>query len=149
MNREEFEPRMKTAKADLSRLETQAVESKQRQTQHADLKHAIGQFKTFADQLRDGLDQADWSTRREIIRTLVKAVRIDREQVKITYKIDLRPFVDGPGRGRPVQHCRRFAAILPGYEESNFNSRPMPVVCIRFGIPSDWLMPPAEIWTAA
>ena len=114
ISKEEFTPRMRTAKTDLARLEAQAAESAQRQSQLADLKQTIGQFKNFSDRLHDGLDHADWNTRREVIRTLVKSVQIASDQVKITYRIDLRPFADGPSGGRPVQHCRRFAMNPPG-----------------------------------
>jgi site-specific DNA recombinase len=114
VTKDEFEPRMQTAKARLARLESEAIERAQRKSQCAELKHAIGQLQNFSDRLRDGLDNADWTTRREIIRTLVKAVKIERDTVRIVYRINPRPFANGPERGRCVQHCRRFAVTPPG-----------------------------------
>jgi site-specific DNA recombinase len=116
VTKDEFEPRMRTAQIRLARLESQSVETAQRESQRAELKHAIGQLNDFAEQLRNGLDHADWTSRQEIIRTLVKAVKIESDNVRITYRINLRPFADGPARGRSVQHCRRFAATPSGVE---------------------------------
>jgi len=114
VSRDEFEPRMRTEKTRLARLETQAAEKERRQSERAELKHVVGQLGDFAEQLRSGLANADWSARREIMRTLVKAVAIGRDDVKITYRISPRPFADGPARGRNVQHCRRFAGTPAG-----------------------------------
>jgi site-specific DNA recombinase len=116
LTKDEFEPRLRTAKARLARLESQSVETAQRQSQRAELKHVIGQLNDFAEQLRNGLNQADWTSRREIIRILVKTVKIESDNVRITYRINPRPFADGPARGRSVQHCRRFAATPAGVE---------------------------------
>jgi site-specific DNA recombinase len=121
VTKDEFEPRMRTAKTRLARLESQSVETAQRESQRAELKHVIGQLNDFAEQLRGGLTHADWTSRREIIRTLVKAVKIESDNVRITYRINPRPFADGPVRGRSVQHCRRFATTPPGS-----NGRPAP-----------------------
>ena len=43
----------------------------------------IGQLETFAAQVRQGLEAADWSTCRELIRALVKRVDIEPSQVKV------------------------------------------------------------------
>lgn len=114
VTKDEFEPRMRTAKARLVRLEAQAAERAERESHHAELKHVIGRFNDFSRQIRRGLEHADWATRQEIIRTLVKTVKIERDDVRIIYRINPRPFANGPDRGRRVQHCRRSAENPPG-----------------------------------
>jgi site-specific DNA recombinase len=38
-----------------------------------------------------GLQEADWSPRREIIRALVKRVEIDQEQVRVVFRVPPPP----------------------------------------------------------
>jgi site-specific DNA recombinase len=114
VSKEEFEPRMRREKMRLARLESQATETARRQSQRGQLKHVIGQLNDFVEKLRDGLAHADWTTRREIIRTLVKAVTIGADDVKITYRISPSPCSDGPARGPNRQHCRRFERLAGG-----------------------------------
>jgi hypothetical protein len=48
----------------------------------------------LAAQVEQGLDHADWSTRRQIIRALVKRVEIGAETVSIVYRVAPVPFVE-------------------------------------------------------
>jgi hypothetical protein len=59
--------------------------------------------------VQQGLETADWLTRREIIRTLVGRVEIDHTQVKVVFRVPPVPFVVSPDsldRG-VLQLCRR------------------------------------------
>jgi len=47
----------------------------------------------------EGLEQADWATRREIIRALVKRIEVGPEAVWVVYRIGAGPFVEGPDGG--------------------------------------------------
>ena len=53
-----------------------------------------------------GLEEADWCTRREIIRALVKQIEVSDEQVRIVYRVNTVPFVEAP-KGGVSQGCRR------------------------------------------
>src|ERR1022692_4317215 len=53
-----------------------------------------------------GLEEADWATRREIIRALVKQVEVSDEQVRVVYRVNTVPFVRAP-LGGVAQDCRR------------------------------------------
>ena len=64
----------------------------------------IGRIQEFANLVKDGLDRADWSTRREIIRALVKKVEVDEKQVNVVYRVSPCPFERGPERGN-MQYC--------------------------------------------
>jgi site-specific DNA recombinase len=116
LTKDEFDPRMRTAKTRLAQMEARSTETVHRKSQRAELQHAIGQFNNFAEQLSKGLNQADWTTRREIIRTMVKAVKIENDDVRITYRVNPRPFENGPNRGRSMQHCRRFTMTPAGVQ---------------------------------
>ena len=105
LDKNEFEPRVRQARERLARLQQEAAAASDRATQRAELRLILSQLDTFAQQVRDGLDQADWDTRREIIRSLVKSIKIETEQIRITYRITPRPFDGGPGWGPFRQHC--------------------------------------------
>jgi len=106
LERSEFEPRLRRAKDRLARLEAEAQAQAERETEEQQLRLVIGRLQEFAEKLKTGLQEADWTTRREIIRALVKRVEIDKEDMRIVYKVSPGPFADGPERGI-MQHCWR------------------------------------------
>jgi site-specific DNA recombinase len=113
LTKEEFEPRLKSAKERLARLQEQAKALAEEASLEAELKLVVGKLDEFAAQVKDGLGKQDWLGRREIIRTLVKRVEVEENQVNVVFRVGSRPFVWGPGRG-PLQHCWRgdFAAAV-------------------------------------
>ena len=64
----------------------------------------------FAQRVNEGLGEADWRTRREVIRALVKRVEIDESEVRVVYKVRPCPFAEGPDRGLFQDRVRRSAA---------------------------------------
>jgi site-specific DNA recombinase len=117
VDKSEFEPRIRAFRDRLSRLEDEAKQQAELEVQERDLRLVIGHLKEFATRVREGLAEADWSTRREIIRTMVKRVEVDERDVLIVYRVSLRPFADGPERGSlpdcwrgddPSLGCARF-----------------------------------------
>jgi site-specific DNA recombinase len=107
LDKSEFEPRVRQAKKGLARLQQEAAAACDRAAQRAELRLVLSNLDTFADQVRHRLDRADWNTRREIIVSLVKSIKIETEQIRITYRINPRPFDGGPTRGHFRQHCDR------------------------------------------
>jgi site-specific DNA recombinase len=107
LDKEEFEPRIRHAKQRLERLEQEATAAKDHAQRQAELRLVLTHLDQFAEQVREGLDKADWNTRREIIRSLVKVVKIEDQHVRITYRISPRPFDDGRSCGQIRQHCHR------------------------------------------
>jgi len=105
LDKDEFEPRVRTAKQRLARLESDAAEARDRETQRANLQQVLGQLENFAEQVRDGLQKADWNTRREIIRSLVKTIKVNQQHIRITYRVSPRPFASGPSRGQIRHLC--------------------------------------------
>jgi site-specific DNA recombinase len=99
LQKHEFEPRIQTARERLARLQTEAAAQSGREQEQEDLRFVVGQLQTFAEQVRQGLDKADWATRQDIIRALVRRVEIGPEAVRIVYRVTPRPFDSGPARG--------------------------------------------------
>ena len=81
----------------------------ERQALRRELRLLIGRLEDFAAQVENGLETADWLTRRGIIRMLVSRVEIDHTKVNIVFRVPQDPFVASPDaldRG-VLQHCRR------------------------------------------
>ncbi len=114
MEKAEFEPRVVRARERLSQLEAESRVEEERQTAEQELRLVIGQLEVFAQRVSEGLGEADWRTRREVIRALVKRVEIDEAEVRVVYKVRPSPFVEGPERGRFQDRVRRTHMTLVG-----------------------------------
>jgi site-specific DNA recombinase len=99
LDREQFEPRLKQARERLAKLTEQARVQADEQAQQKELQLVIGRLQEFGERVRDGLQAADGSQRREITRALVKQVEVDRKEVRIVYRISSPPFGPAPERG--------------------------------------------------
>ena len=106
LEKPDFEPRIRRAKDRLKSLEGELQQCLGEVEQREALRSVIGRLRDFADKVADGLEQADWATRRAIIRALVKSVEIDEEQVRIIYKISPEPVCEDR-KSRSSQHCWR------------------------------------------
>ena len=48
----------------------------------------IGRLEDFAAQVYDGLAAADWTSKRELMRALVKRVEVTQDQVNVEFRVD-------------------------------------------------------------
>jgi len=106
LEREEFEPRIRAAKERLAKLESEAKTVTDREEEEQELRTTVDQLQSFAARIRSGLQDADWTTRREILRALVRKVEVGEAAIRIEYKVGPLPFDRGPG-GADSQHCGR------------------------------------------
>jgi site-specific DNA recombinase len=104
LEKTEFAPRLKVAKDRLARLQEEAHKEAEQQNQERELRLALGGLEEFAQQVTEGLEQADWLKRREIIRGLVKRIEVGHQEVRIVYRVSPPPFVNGP-TGATFEHC--------------------------------------------
>jgi site-specific DNA recombinase len=122
VQKEEFEPRIARLRQRLAALDDQARQLADEAVLQRELRLLIGRLEDFAAQVNVGLDSADWSTRREITRTLVKRVEIAHTHVNVVFRVTPTPFVANPGldrgvlpdcwrRGQPVAVERVFARL--------------------------------------
>ena len=126
MDKEEFAPRIRRFRERLTRLEAEQQQQQELEKQERELRLVIGQFQEFADRIKEDIAGAPWSTRRNVIRTLVKQVEVDNQEVRVVYRVSLSPFVEGPERGS-LPDCRR--GLPPGHR------------CHRQGRPPRWPHP--------
>ena len=107
LDKQEFEPRLQQARQRLDRLQQDATAAADRTARQAELRLVLGHLDQFAAQVREGLEHADQDARRQIIRALVKVVKIEEDHVRIVYRVSPRPFADGRSGGQILQHCPR------------------------------------------
>ena len=99
VDKEEFEPRIRSAKERLAKLETEAKANSERDAEEQNLRAALDQLQLFAERIRDGLQDADWNTRRDIMRALIKQVEVGEEAIRVVYKVSPVPFDRAPSGG--------------------------------------------------
>ncbi len=104
----EFAPRIGRVRQRIAALEEQARQLADEAAVRHELRRIVGQLEDFAAQVQGSLATADWATRRALIRTLVKRVEVDREQVNVVFRVGTDPFALNPARG-DLQDCRKCA----------------------------------------
>lgn len=105
IDKAEFVPRVKAMKERLKLLEQEQQKRLSQQQLKAELLSAIANLEQFSAQVTDKLKSLDWLGKREIIRTLVKRIEINQEDINIVFRINnLRPSKDD---GKSLQHCWR------------------------------------------
>ncbi|MBM0745228.1 hypothetical protein JOY44_27530 (plasmid) [Phormidium sp. CLA17] len=104
IHKAEFEPRITQMRVRIAALETQIAQATSEMTRQQELRLIIGRLKDFATQVKTGLEQLDWQQRRDIIRTLVKRVEIDKDQVNVVFRVE--PLSPVPDSDKDcLQHC--------------------------------------------
>jgi site-specific DNA recombinase len=113
IEKREFEPRITHLRQRVTKLEEQAEQLANEAALHAELQLIIGRLEDFAAQVRGGLEEADWTSRREMIRALVKRVEVDHDQVHVVFRVDQRPGDLDPEK-KSLQHCRGSSQPIVG-----------------------------------
>ena len=107
IEKREFEPRIRDARAHLEKLQVETHTQEQLQAQLLEMRQVIGQLEAFAEQVRGKLGTADWTVQRQLISTLVKRVEIGDEEVRVVYRVDCGPFELAPSGGHGLDCWRR------------------------------------------
>jgi site-specific DNA recombinase len=105
IDKAEFEPRITRLRQRLARLEEQRQALAEEAALHGELQLIIGRLEDFATKLHDGLETADWASKRDLIRALVKRVEVARNEVNVVFRIDPYPG-DGDPEKKSLQLCR-------------------------------------------
>jgi len=107
----EFEPRVTRLRQRLARLEEQRQALADEAALHGELQLIIGRLEDCAATLHDGLAATNWTSKRDLIRALVKRVEVARDDVNIVFRIDPYPGDSDPEK-KSLQLCRG-SAIPP------------------------------------
>jgi site-specific DNA recombinase len=111
----EFEPRVTRLRQRLARLEEQRQALADEAALHGELQLIIGRLENFAAKLHTGLEAADWGSKRDLIRALVKRVEVARNDVNIVFRIDPYPGDADPEK-KSLPLCReRYKPVTVQY----------------------------------
>ena len=105
IDKQEFEPRITRLRQRLTALEEQAQQLRDEATLATDLRLIIGRLEDFASRVQNGLEEADWTSKRELIRALVKRVDVAHDHVNVVFRVDQHPADLDPGK--KSLHLRR------------------------------------------
>ena len=102
----EFQPKIEALRRRKQRLERQRASKADEAALRREMRLAIEQVEEFAKRVRSGLDEADWETQRALICALVKRIEVEKENVRIIYRVNTAPSVE---RRMPTiaQDCSR------------------------------------------
>jgi site-specific DNA recombinase len=101
----EFEPRILRLRQRIAHLEEQRQQLAEEATLQTQLQLIIGRLEDFAAKVHDSLEEANWASKRDLIRTLVKRVEVARDQVNIVFRVDPYPSDADPEK-KSLQLCR-------------------------------------------
>lgn len=106
LEKHEFEPRITRLRHRIAQLEEQRQQLEEMDALHAELRLIIGRLEDFATKVHHSLEEADWLSKREMIRALVKRVEVAQDQVNVVFRVDQRPG-DPSAEKKSLQLCRR------------------------------------------
>jgi site-specific DNA recombinase len=104
LEKADFESRIVGLKERLQKLESEEEAAGKVEWERSHLQVMIEHVEMFAERVKTGLHDADWQTRRDIMRALIKHVEVGEDGVRVVYKVQPCPFESGPQGGRS-QHC--------------------------------------------
>jgi site-specific DNA recombinase len=105
LEKKELEPRLMKARQLVARRQQELAQLADQEAEQDHLRQAMACLDEFSAHLREGLDQADWHRRREIIRTVVERICIEPLQVRIVYRISYPLFAPNASRERVLHFC--------------------------------------------
>jgi site-specific DNA recombinase len=106
LDKAEFEPRITRMRERIKQLEEQIRQIQDEAGMEHELRLILGKLETFASKVKEGLAEADWMTRRELIRTLVKRVEVNQEQVNVIFRIGpTTPSTPSDHHTQSLPHC--------------------------------------------
>ena len=79
--------KIKSMKQNLAMIEGQKKKLTDWQELKKELSLIVTNVEDFATKVNSGLETADWSTKRDIIRTLVKRIEINNEEVNVVFRV--------------------------------------------------------------
>jgi site-specific DNA recombinase len=116
IEKQEFEPRIRRLRQRLADLQAQAQQITDEVARQTELRLVITRLEQFAAKVNGGLAEAEWLTKRELIRTLVKRVEIGKEEVNVVFRVAPDPFDLSPERGSLQHRWRSHFAYLGEYD---------------------------------
>lgn len=107
IDRDEFEPRLERARRRDAELKSKLESLRSQTREQTALREALACLDRFSEIVSTNLDQADWTTRRDILRTLIDRILIEPTQIRIVYRINYPLFVGRTSKEKVLHFCWR------------------------------------------
>lgn len=109
INKEEFEPRVKAVKQRLKKIEEQKKKTLDQKSLEQEFTLVVTNLEDFSSIIKSKLDNPDWLTKRDIIKTLVKRIEIDFKNINVVFRVKELPYPakHKEGASQSLQHCCR------------------------------------------
>jgi site-specific DNA recombinase len=104
IEKSEFEPRIQQLRERITGLETQLNQASEALQMQQELRLILARLEELSTRIKQGLDQLDWDSQRELIRTVVKRVEINQDQVHVVFRVDAISPPSTPDKDF-LQHC--------------------------------------------
>ncbi|MCU1292390.1 MAG: Resolvase domain protein [Bryobacterales bacterium] len=88
IDKQEFQPRVESTRKRLRKLEQTIQALADEEGRQQELQLVLTRLEDFSQHVVAGLEQADWTQRRELIRTLVKRVEIGSQAVNVIFRVE-------------------------------------------------------------
>jgi site-specific DNA recombinase len=106
IDKAEFEPRITRMRERIKQVKEQVRQIQDEAGMEHELRLILGKLETFASKVKEGLAEADWLTRRELVRTLVKRVEVNQEHVNVIFRVGpTTPSTPSDHSTQSLQHC--------------------------------------------
>ncbi|MGO8947784.1 MAG: recombinase family protein [Ktedonobacterales bacterium] len=109
--KEEFAPRLSRLRQRIAQLEEGMQREREETNAIREVRLVMGQVESFATQVREGLADAQWPLRRDIIRALVKRIAVTDEHITMVFRVGTPSLGPAPP-GRFSQHCLPRLSLL-------------------------------------
>jgi site-specific DNA recombinase len=119
IDKQELEPRITRLRQRLTAREAQAPQIQDEAALQTEWQMIIGRLEDFAAQGHGGLADADWTSKRELIRAFVKRVAVTHSAVNVVFRVDQRPTDPAPAK-KSLQLRRWSASPYCGTIELHF-----------------------------
>jgi len=93
VDRSEFESRIERLRRRSTKLKEQLLALETETREQSVLRESLACLDNFTETIELNLESADGATRREILRTLIERVLIEKDQIRIVYRINFPLFV--------------------------------------------------------
>jgi site-specific DNA recombinase len=112
IDKQEFEPRIMRLRQRLTTLEEPAQRLQDEAALHTELQLIIGRLEDCAAQVHGGRAAADWTSKRELMRALVKRVEVTQDQVNVVFRVDQGPTEPDPAKkSLQLRRGRAYASV--------------------------------------
>ena len=91
IEKHDFDPKMQQLKVKLQQIDHQIAASKEHAAGQCELFLVINRLEEFAAAVNDRLSAIDFTTKREIIRALVKRIEIHKDEIVVVFRVDPDP----------------------------------------------------------